>query len=57
MSKYIVMIEIDIPERCQDCRFERNGFCILDEKLRDLGLDNYRPYWCLLNDAKKVNDE
>lgn len=57
MSSYVVTIEIDIPERCVDCRFARDGRCVLDEQMRDLGLDNYRPYWCLLNDAEEVNDE
>lgn len=57
MSRYVVTIEIDIPERCVDCRFQHEGYCILDEQMRDLGLDNYRPYWCLLNDAVEVNGE
>lgn len=58
MNKYKVTIEIDIPEHCIDCRFKHTDeYCLLDEKMRDLGTDNYRPYWCLLNDAEEVDDE
>lgn len=57
MAKYKVVIDIDIPEACLDCRLRYETICVLDSKMRHVGLDSSRPYWCLLNDAEEVNDE
>lgn len=58
MSKYKVTIEIDIPERCKDCRFRSDISCLMDYEYRYVdGVGAYRPYWCPLNDAEEVKDE
>lgn len=57
MALYKVVIDIDIPEACLDCRLRYETFCLLDSKMRHVGLDSSRPYWCLLNDAKEARTE
>lgn len=57
MAKYKVVIDIDIPEACLDCRLRYETNCLLDFRMRRVGLNCSRPYWCPLNDAKEERSE
>lgn len=51
MLKLELLVDMNIPEVCTDCRFRVNGACLLDDTFRIVE-SSWRPYWCKLNKAK-----